>query len=60
MGNLYRTLRKKMEGTNQEGPIQEGKSSQAKRGLTGNSNGEKQGMADTIAEMTKKYSFSLN
>lgn len=49
-----------MEGTNQEGPIPEGRSSQARRGLTGNSNGGKQGMADTIAEITKKYYFSLN
>lgn len=50
MGNLYQVLRKKMEGTNQEG-----QSSQPRRGLSGNSNGGKQGMADTIAEMTKKY-----
>ncbi|XP_034697654.1 uncharacterized protein At4g04980-like isoform X4 [Vitis riparia] len=57
MGNLYRVLKKKMEGTNQEGPIPEGRSSQARRGLTGNSNGGKQGMADTIAEITKKSSY---
>lgn len=52
LGNLYRTLKGKVEG-----PSLTGKSAAAgkKSAIGGASNGGKQGMADALAEMTKRY-----
>ena len=52
LGNLYRTLKGKVEG-----PSLNGKSAAAgkKSAIGGASNGGKQGMADALAEMTKRY-----
>lgn len=49
MGNLYRTLRGKVEGSNSPG-----KSSGRKGKAGGSPAGGKQGMADALAEMTKR------
>lgn len=49
MGNLYRTLRGKVEGSNSPG-----KSSGRKGKVGGSPAGGKQGMADALAEMTKR------
>lgn len=50
LGNLYRTLKGKVEGSNQNL-----KSAHGRKGGTGSSTGGKQGMADALAEMTKRY-----
>lgn len=52
MGNLYRVLKGKVEGSSLEG-----KSSKGRKGTAGNSAGGKQGMADALAEMTKRFLF---
>lgn len=59
MGNLYRVLKGKVEGCNNL----EDKSSNGKKSAIGNNAGGKQGMADALAEITKRYlcfSKSLN
>lgn len=53
LGNLYRTLKGKVEGTSLTGKSAAGK----KSGIGGASTGGKQGMADALAEMTKRYPF---
>lgn len=50
MGNLYRLLKGKVEGSSLDG-----KSSQGKRSKIGAPAGGKQGMADALAEMTKRF-----
>ncbi|KAA0056961.1 hydroxyproline-rich glycoprotein [Cucumis melo var. makuwa] len=52
LGNLYRTLKGKVEGCNQNL-----KSANGRKGGVGNSNGGKQGMADALAEMTKRSAY---
>ncbi|XP_031736253.1 uncharacterized protein At4g04980 isoform X3 [Cucumis sativus] len=52
LGNLYRTLKGKVEGSNQNL-----KSANGRKGGVGNSNGGKQGMADALAEMTKRSAY---
>lgn len=53
MGNLYRVLKGKVEGSNNL----DGKSSQGKKSsIRGPTNG-KQGMADALAEMTKRSAY---
>ncbi|KAF7803501.1 hypothetical protein G2W53_042612 [Senna tora] len=53
LGNLYRTLKGKVEGSNSNTT----KSSGRRSGI-GKSTGGKQGMADALAEMTKRTSIS--
>lgn len=50
MGNLYRVLKGKVEGSNNL----DGKTSQGKKGSIGGPTNGKQGMADALAEMTKR------
>ncbi|CAN0852904.1 Uncharacterized protein At4g04980 [Linum grandiflorum] len=52
MGNLYRTLKGKVEGGNQT-KVQNGRVSPN----SGSSNGGKQGMADALAEITKRSAY---
>ncbi|XP_043687437.1 formin-like protein 3 [Telopea speciosissima] len=52
MGNLYRVLKGKVEGSSVIA-----KSSQAKKSQVGASGGGKQSMADALAEMTKRSSY---
>ncbi|GFY91844.1 hypothetical protein Acr_08g0002400 [Actinidia rufa] len=52
MGSLYRLLKGKVEGSSLDG-----KSSQGKRGKIGAPSGGKQGMADALAEMTKRSAY---
>ncbi|XWS12694.1 hypothetical protein CRYUN_Cryun37aG0112400 [Craigia yunnanensis] len=52
MGNLYRVLKGKVEGS----PVQ-GKSSNGKKSEVGSSASGKQGMADALAEMTKRSAY---
>lgn len=52
LGNLYRTLKGKVEGSNQNL-----KSGNGRKGGVGNSTGGKQGMADALAEMTKRSAY---
>ncbi|XP_057497667.1 chromatin-remodeling ATPase INO80-like [Actinidia eriantha] len=52
MGSLYRLLKGKVEGSSLDG-----KSSQGKRGKIGAPGGGKQGMADALAEMTKRSAY---
>ncbi|XP_042505492.1 uncharacterized protein At4g04980-like [Macadamia integrifolia] len=52
MGNLYRVLKGKVEGSSIDG-----KSSHVRKTQIGGSVGGKKGMADALAEMTKSYSF---
>ncbi|KAL6991023.1 hypothetical protein U1Q18_009146 [Sarracenia purpurea var. burkii] len=52
MGNLYRLLKGKVEGSSLDG-----KSSQGKRNKIGAATGGKQGMADALAEMTKRSAY---
>ncbi|GAB4826921.1 hypothetical protein Ancab_033800 [Ancistrocladus abbreviatus] len=52
MGNLYRLLKGKVEGS-----CLTGKSSQGKKGVGGSSGGGKQSMADALAEMTKRSAY---
>ena len=52
MGNLYRVLKGKVEGSSLQG-----QSSNGRKGLAGSSAGGKQGMADALAEMTKRLLF---
>ncbi|KAJ9690386.1 hypothetical protein PVL29_012835 [Vitis rotundifolia] len=52
MGNLYRVLKGKVEGSSLQG-----KSSNGRKGLAGSSAGGKQGMADALAEMTKRSAY---
>lgn len=49
IGNLYRALKGKVEGN-----VLEGKSSNGRKGAAASSAGGKQGMADALAEMTKR------
>ncbi|KAG6641171.1 uncharacterized protein At4g04980 [Carya illinoinensis] len=51
MGNLYRALKGKVEGSNLES-----KSSNGRKGVAGSACG-KQGMADALAEMTKRSAY---
>uniref|UniRef100_A0A7N2LQ36 Hydroxyproline-rich glycoprotein family protein n=2 Tax=Quercus lobata TaxID=97700 RepID=A0A7N2LQ36_QUELO len=53
MGNLYRVLKGKVEGCNNL----EGKSSNGKKSAIGNNAGGKQGMADALAEITKRSAY---
>lgn len=54
MGNLYRLLKGKVEGTELS------KSPSGRKSLGGGAPaGGKQGMADALAEMTKRYAFKL-
>ncbi|KAK7327923.1 hypothetical protein VNO77_22016 [Canavalia gladiata] len=54
LGNLYRTLKGKVEGsTTLKGKSCDGRSS----GIRAGSSGGKQGMADALAEMTKRSSY---
>lgn len=53
LGNLYRTLKGKVEGSNLNGRSFGGRTNKIGAGSTGG----KQGMADALAEMTKRYSF---
>lgn len=50
MGNLYRLLKGKVEGSSLEGKT-------PKKGKIGASSGGKQGMADALAEMTKRSTY---
>ncbi|GAB2231432.1 hypothetical protein Droror1_Dr00010439 [Drosera rotundifolia] len=52
MGNLYRLLKGKVEGS-----CLTNKSSQGKKGVGSNSGGGKQSMADALAEMTKRSAY---
>ncbi|WVZ25873.1 hypothetical protein V8G54_004417 [Vigna mungo] len=53
LGNLYRSLKGKLEGSSLNGKSSAGK----KGGIGGASSGGKQGMADALAEMTKRSSY---
>ncbi|KAL5576797.1 hypothetical protein UlMin_018496 [Ulmus minor] len=53
LGNLYRALKGKVEGTNKI----DGKSSNGKKGNGGSNAGGKLGMADALAEMTKRSAY---
>ncbi|QCD84315.1 hypothetical protein DEO72_LG2g4667 [Vigna unguiculata] len=53
LGNLYRSLKGKLEGSSLTGKSSAGK----KGGVGGASTGGKQGMADALAEMTKRSSY---
>lgn len=54
MGNLYRLLKVKVEGSNLDGI------SQGRKGKVGAANGGKQqGMADALAEMTKRSAYFM-
>ncbi|KAI4299336.1 hypothetical protein L6164_032805 [Bauhinia variegata] len=52
LGNLYRSLKGKVEGSTLNG-----KSSGGRKSFVGASSGGKQGMADALAEMTKRSSY---
>jgi hypothetical protein len=52
MGTLYRALKGKVEGGNQVS-----KSSSGRKGPASSSAGGKQGMADALAEITKRYAL---
>ncbi|XP_018860716.2 uncharacterized protein At4g04980 isoform X1 [Juglans regia] len=52
MGNLYRVLKGKVEGSNLES-----KSSNGRKGTVAGSAGGKQGMADALAEMTRRSAY---
>ncbi|GAB2298704.1 hypothetical protein Dimus_032778 [Dionaea muscipula] len=54
MGNLYRLLKGKVEGS-----VSNGKSSQGKKSVGSNSSSGKQSMADALAEMTKRSAYFL-
>ncbi|KAK1424687.1 hypothetical protein QVD17_20022 [Tagetes erecta] len=56
MGSLYRLLKGKLEGSNLDGKSL--KRSNSKIGAASNGNG-KQGMADALAEMTKRSSYFI-
>ncbi|PON84655.1 hydroxyproline-rich glycoprotein family protein [Trema orientale] len=51
MGNLYRALKGKVEGSSSNGK------QQGKKSKIGGSTGGKQGMADALAEMTKRSAY---
>ncbi|KAL2473588.1 putative protein-like [Forsythia ovata] len=51
MGNLYRLLKGKIEGSSSDGK------SSWRKGKIGSSTGGKQGMADALAEMTKRSAY---
>ncbi|KAM3700255.1 hypothetical protein ACJW30_05G084400 [Castanea mollissima] len=53
MGNLYRILKGKVEGCNNL----DSKSSNGKKSAIGNNAGGKQGMADALAEITKRSAY---
>ncbi|KAK7362891.1 hypothetical protein VNO77_05016 [Canavalia gladiata] len=53
IGNLYRTLKGKVEGSSLNGK----KTSGRKGAIGGGNTGGKQGMADALAEMTKRSSY---
>ncbi|KAJ7968508.1 putative Hydroxyproline-rich glycoprotein family protein [Quillaja saponaria] len=52
LGNLYRTLKGKVEGSNLKS-----KSFTGRKGAIGSNTGGKQGMADALAEMTKRSAY---
>ncbi|KAL5730183.1 hypothetical protein ACHQM5_003035 [Ranunculus cassubicifolius] len=52
MGNLYRVLKGKVEGTSQNS-----KASNGKKSVGASAGGSKQSMADALAEMTKRSSY---
>ncbi|PIA30676.1 hypothetical protein AQUCO_05400050v1 [Aquilegia coerulea] len=52
MGNLYRVLKGKVEGINQDN-----KASSPRNNIGGGAGGGKQSMADALAEMTKRSSY---
>ncbi|XP_048447289.1 uncharacterized protein At4g04980-like, partial [Pyrus x bretschneideri] len=52
MGSLYRLLKGKVEGSSLDG-----KASNGRKGGVGSSSGGKQGMADALAEMTKRSAY---
>ncbi|KAF8413919.1 hypothetical protein HHK36_001915 [Tetracentron sinense] len=52
MGNMYRILKGKVEGSSLDG-----KSSNVRKSQTKGSEGGKQGMADALAEMTKRSAY---
>ncbi|KAJ7946944.1 Hydroxyproline-rich glycoprotein family protein [Quillaja saponaria] len=52
IGNLYRTLKGKVEGTNLQS-----KSFNGRKGPIGANSGGKQGMADALAEITKRSAY---
>ncbi|KAK4485202.1 hypothetical protein RD792_007828 [Penstemon davidsonii] len=54
MGSLYRLLKGKVEGSSLDG-----KSSGARKGKIGAPSGEKKGMADALAEMTKRSAYFI-
>ncbi|XP_073311870.1 uncharacterized protein [Primulina huaijiensis] len=51
MGNLYRLLKGKVEGSSLDGK------SSGRKGKVGAASGEKKGMADALAEMTKRSAY---
>lgn len=55
MGNLYRLLKGKVEGSSLNG-----KTAQKKRSNSGGKSGGNsgQGMADALAEITRRYAYS--
>ncbi|WJX26582.1 hypothetical protein P8452_15484 [Trifolium repens] len=53
LGNLYRTLKGKVEGSSLKGKSSGGRNTS----MGAKSNGGKQGMADALAEMTKRSSY---
>ncbi|KAK7302744.1 hypothetical protein RJT34_13640 [Clitoria ternatea] len=55
LGNLYRTLKGKVEGSSLRGKSSGGRANAIGAGSTGG----KQGMADALAEMTKRSSYFL-
>ncbi|XP_042519750.1 uncharacterized protein At4g04980-like [Macadamia integrifolia] len=57
MGNLYRVLKGKVEGSNVDGKSSNGKKSQI--GASGGGGGGGKSMADALAEMTKRSSYFL-
>ncbi|XP_050149153.1 uncharacterized protein At4g04980-like isoform X1 [Malus sylvestris] len=52
MGSLYRLLKRKVEGSSLDG-----KASNGRKGGIGSSSGGKQGMADALAEITKRSAY---
>lgn len=57
MGNLYRLLKGKVEGSSLNG-----KTAQKKRSNSGGKSGGNsgQGMADALAEITRRYAYSYS
>jgi hypothetical protein len=55
LGNLYRTLKGKVEGSSLKGKSSGGRNT----AIGARNTGGKQGMADALAEMTKRYAHIL-